>query len=659
MRVPLDGSAYVERSVIAGGMETINLFAESNQKDSEAPGKTSYYYTPGSTLFATPNVAGKNRGEYRTTIGTAYTVIGATVCLVTTNGNLVPIGTIANNISQVYMSDNGLVCVLVDGTSTGYAIDLLTNALAPITDPSFYGADFVLFLLTFFIFNRPKTNQFYISLSQVTFGMLTGTAIQSGAVNGGAAYVAGVYSNVPLTGGSGTGATAIITVVAGAIATGVITAGTGYTNGTYKAVPLTGGLGGGAIADITIAANHVTAVAFTNINDSAGQSYAVNDVLTAPANLLGGSVTTPFSFKVSTVAVAVGNVAIASPGVGYLINDVLSASNANLGGSGAGFTYTLTSFALAFDPLDIAAKSGSADNIVAILAVHQELWLIGALTTEIWAGTGSADFFFQQVQGAYIEHGCIAKYSASNTDVLAFWLMQDKQGKDIVMMGSGYDVTDISTPYLVDQFDQYATTDDAIGFCFQIADHAFYCLIFPGANIAWLYNLKNGRWNKWLWLNTNDGSLNRHRANCIMFFNEHLVIGDWENGKLYTLSVEVFTDDGVPIIRVKTFLHMVNNLDRNFYKSFDADVECGTADPSLVFNNEYNAPEIFLSWSDDRGSTFGTPVAQPFGKGGQTLTNVKWNRLGNARDRIFKLQWSENIKTALSGGFAEVGKGRS
>jgi hypothetical protein len=659
MRIPLDGSAYVERSVIAGGQETINLFSESNEKDATAPAKITYYYTPGSTLFATPNAAGKNRGSYRTTIGTAYTVIGANVYLVTTNGNLVQIGTIANNQSQIIMSDNGLVCVLVDGTTTGYAIDLLTNQFAPITDPSFYGADYVTFLLTFFIFNRPKTNQFYISLSQVNFGMLTGTAIQSGAVNGGSGYVVGVYQNVPLTGGSGVGATANITVVNGAIATGAITAGSGYTNGTYKGVPLTGGVGGGAIADITVVGGHVTSVVFTNINDSAGQSYAVNNALTAANNLIGGT-GAGFVFTISTVANgAVANVAIANPGQGYLISDVLSAAAANLGGGGSGFTYTLSTFALAFDPLDIAAKSGSADVIVAILAVHQELWLAGALTTEIWQGTGSADFFFQQVAGAYIEHGCIAKYSAANADVLAFWLSQDKQGKDIVVMGSGYDVSEISTPYLVNQFDQYATTDDAIGFCFQISDHAFYCLIFPGANVTWLYSLKAGKWFKWAWLNTTDGSLNRHRANSIMYFNEQIIVGDWENGKLYTLSVEVFTDAGVPIVRVKTFMHMLDNLDRVFYKNFVADVESGTADPAVVFNNEFNAPMIFLSWSDDRGKTFNQPIGQPFGLGGQTLTNVKWNRLGMARDRLFKLQWSENIKTALNGGFANVGKART
>jgi hypothetical protein len=154
----------------------------------------------------------------------------------------------------------------------------------------------------------------------------------------------------------------------------------------------------------------------------------------------------------------------------------------------------------AFDPLDIAAKSGSADPIVAILALHKELWLIGTLTTEVWQGTGAADFYFQLVQGAYIQHGCIAPFTATNQDVLGFWLMQDKDGKNIVVQGANYELKIISTPYLTKEFNSYETTADAIGFTFQLDDHAFYALTFPTGNKTWLYDLTTEQWAEWSWL---------------------------------------------------------------------------------------------------------------------------------------------------------------
>lgn len=652
-RIPLTGRAYVERSKIAGAMETINWYAELNDADSTAPTPITYYPTPGVTLKSSPNTAAKSRCTYRTSIGTAYTVIGPTVYFYATNGALVFVGTIPDIPSQVIMSDNGLVAILVDGTGTGYAIDLITNDFAPITDPSFYGANFVVYLLTFFVFNRPGTNQFYISLSQVNFAMLTGTAIGNVFIDmAGTGGTPGVYQSVPLTGGSGTDATADITVSSGIIATGSITPGSLYTNGFYPGIPLTGGTGNGFVVDITVAGGSVIAVVFSNNGDLQGIDYSVGDVLTCDPSLIGGT-GSGFEYTVNTVVSGVSDVEIDDLGQGYLVTDTLSAAAADIGGT-VGFEITVESTALAFDPLDIAAKSGSADPIVAILAVHEELILVGQLTTEIWDGTGAADFFFQQVQGAYIEHGCIAPYTSSFQDVLGFWLMQDRQGKNIVVEYSNYDITEISTPFLVDRFNNFTTTADAIGFCFQIDQHPFYCLVFPTANETWLYEIQSKQWNKWQFLNINDGSLNRHRANCCMFFNGDVYVGDWQNGSLYTLSAEVYTDNGVPIVRIKTFLHMLDDLDRVKYANFDADVEVATQDATII-----TQPLIFLDWSDDRGVTYGNPVGQTLGLGGETKTTVTWNRLGYARDRVFRLTTSEPIKLALNGGFASPVKGRT
>src|SRR5665213_381159 len=160
-RIPLTGKAYVERSIISGSMETINLYAEEN-KDDTRPVPFTYYPTPGSILFnpIAPAIPAKTRCTYRTSTVLAYCIIGAVVYFVSNNGLLTEIGVIGDNPSQCYMADNGIVAVIVDGTSNGYVIELATNLFAPIVDPSFYGANFVVYLLTFFVFNRPGTNQF-------------------------------------------------------------------------------------------------------------------------------------------------------------------------------------------------------------------------------------------------------------------------------------------------------------------------------------------------------------------------------------------------------------------------------------------------------------------------------------------------------------------
>ena len=73
---------------------------------------------------------------------------------------------------------------------------------------------------------------------------------------------------------------------------GVITGGSGYTNGTYFNQPLTGGTGTGATADIVVAGNAVTSVSLTG----GGALYTVGDTLS-----VGFSAGLGFSIPVSTV----------------------------------------------------------------------------------------------------------------------------------------------------------------------------------------------------------------------------------------------------------------------------------------------------------------------------------------------------------------------
>jgi len=652
-RVQLISTPYAGRSVIASGQECVNLYAEINASlDPQAPSETTYYPTPGTVLYADPAPFVESaRGAYTTSTGAAYYVVGHNVYELTTVETLVLIGTIANLPSQVKMSDNGIVLVLVDGQN-GYAIDLATNTMAQIVDPNFFGADYVALLDTFFIFNRPKTNQFYITESNADYGDLTNTSLGTGNIsNPGSGGIVGLYQGVPLTGGSGTGATADIQVVSGIPGGNISAAGAGYVPGFYPAVPLAGGAGTGATADITVGGGGtVTSVVFTGAGDLFGSGYLVGDVLTTPTEDLGGGAGSGFTWAVATVANGVGGITINNTGINYLVGDVLSAASAAIGNV-AGFTWTNQVAGSAFNPLDIAAKSGFSDPIVGLLSVHRELWLVGAFTTEVWINTGAADFTFQEQQGAFINHGCGAQFSLATMDILLFFIMQDQQGRNMVVQGQSYSLTEISTPRIVAEFNKYPTTSDATGFCFQIEDHSFYCLIFPTANKGWLYDVVTKQWAEWNLIDA-DGNLNRPRANCYMFFNGVNLVGAFDNGQILQLDINTFTDTGTPIVRIRTFPHSVDSNERITYLSFQADIEPGTiADDS--------DPQISLSWSDDKGKTYGNPVEQSMGKIGEYLTSPSWSRLGQARDRVFKLSWSTNNSTSLNGGFIETKSART
>lgn len=86
-------------------------------------------------------------------------------------------------------------------------------------------------------------------------------------------------------------------------ALGAITGGALYVAGTYDNVPLTGGTGTGATARITVVAGEVNSV----VLESFGAGYAVSDSLSASNTNIGGAGS---GFAVSVAAVATGEIAL-------------------------------------------------------------------------------------------------------------------------------------------------------------------------------------------------------------------------------------------------------------------------------------------------------------------------------------------------------------
>lgn len=92
------------------------------------------------------------------------------------------------------------------------------------------------------------------------------------------------------------------TIVQGQIsALGALTQGSTYTNGVYQNVPLTGGSGSGATADIVVVGGKVTSVTLT----FGGNFYVVGDILSASSSTIGNS-GSGFSIPVATISNATG-----------------------------------------------------------------------------------------------------------------------------------------------------------------------------------------------------------------------------------------------------------------------------------------------------------------------------------------------------------------
>jgi hypothetical protein len=562
LQVALTTAAYEARSIIADAQRCVNLYIERNPED--APYPFTHYPTPGLLTRSTAPLTKEVRGIYTASNGKCYVAVYNKLYQITDDlQTFWELGTLTSFSGQVSMKDNGLALIVVDGTSDGWAVDLVSNEFAQIIAPGFYGSPRVDYLDTFFIFSRPFTNQFYISLSNVTFGDLTGGPIVSGSIT---------------------------------------SAGSAYTDATYSSVNLTGGSGTGAVADITVAGNVVTTVTITE------------------------------------------------PGEAYRIGDVLSAATADIGGSGSGFAWTVSAVtSSAFDPLDIAAKTGSSDLLQVAAVMHREISLIGKGTSEVWYNSGAADFTFQAMPGAFIEHGCQATQSVAKYDLALYWLGQDSSGNSVVFRESSYKVDIVSTRAMAAAFNDYVTKEDAIGFCYEQDGHPFYVLTFVGEDTTWVYDILEGHWHQRAWTDAN-GELHRWRVNCLTVFNGQIIAGDFENGKIYQVDINTYQDDGEPISRIRSFPHIVQDGDRVIYKQFQAAMQTGEP----LAEDTTDGLDVTLRMSDNAGKSYGNGIMQTLGAAGDYLAQASWWRLGYARDRVFELSWSSPKKTALSGAYVDI-----
>lgn len=157
------GNAYTAQGLLASAQRCVNLYVELNPED--APFPTTHYQTPGIQTVATAPDTGW-RCLYVSTTGGLYGAVGSSVVRIKPDGAayaVTVLGHLATSIGYVSMVDNGISLIIVDGSSSGQVVDLVTDVMTDIGNAAFYGASRVDLLDGYLLFNRPDTNQFYIS----------------------------------------------------------------------------------------------------------------------------------------------------------------------------------------------------------------------------------------------------------------------------------------------------------------------------------------------------------------------------------------------------------------------------------------------------------------------------------------------------------------
>lgn len=301
----------------------------------------------------------------------------------------------------------------------------------------------------------------------------------------------------------------------------------------------------------------------------------------------------------------------------------------------------------AVDPLDFASAEGAPDSVISLMVNHRELWLFGESSTEVWYNSGSVDFPFARLDGAFIEVGCAAPQSVAKIDNGTIWLAKDRLGHGHVVRAQGYQPQVISTRAVEFAIQGYETISDARAYAYQQDGHAFYVLNFPTADRTWVYDVTTNLWHERMWWN---GTEHRHRGECYAFAFGRCLVLDHSLGYIYELDLDAYTDDGTSIRAVRRTQHHSAEGARIFWAQLQVDVESGVG----LSTGQGSDPQMMLRWSDDGGRTWSLEQWRSMGKIGEYRSRVIWRRLGQARDRVYEVVITDPIKRVLIDAWADV-----
>lgn len=282
------------------------------------------------------------------------------------------------------------------------------------------------------------------------------------------------------------------------------------------------------------------------------------------------------------------------------------------------------------DALDFASAESNPDVILRPFVDHRELLLFGRDTVETWINTGDSDFPFERVAGGISEKGIAGINAVAKIDNTVLWL--DNDGI-VRRMAGGYSPQRISTHEV-----ERTITDAADAECFAFVweGHEFFVMSLP--TVTWIFDAATQLWHE-----RKSFGETRWRARGYAYCYGRHFVGDFENGNIYELDGDVFTEAGEDLVTEFVFPVIHNDGDRFRLHRVMLDMEVGEAD----------APQIRLDLSED-GQDWFTVGTQTLGELGHRQARVVWRRLGQHRNLHLKFIVSDPCKRALYQAYAEV-----
>lgn len=299
-----------------------------------------------------------------------------------------------------------------------------------------------------------------------------------------------------------------------------------------------------------------------------------------------------------------------------------------------------------YNALVFASAETRPDNVKAVVLNKQILLVFGEKTIEPWQDVGAANFPFERVPGVVIERGLAAAHATAKEDNSVFFLGEDRRFYRL----DGLTPVGVSTPAIDAEWQTYTTVSDAFCFSYAWAGHKFVTVTFPTANRTFEYDISTGYWHERESWDVNGRNLGRWRASCHLSCYDKELIGDVYSGKIGYLSASTYTEFDTTVQALATSPPIHLDRKRVFTSRFELDIEAGVG----ITDGQGSDPQVMLRYSNDGGRTMSTrQIWKSAGKIGEYRTRLRWNRMGQSRERVYEVTISDPVKRTIIAAHAE------
>lgn len=291
------------------------------------------------------------------------------------------------------------------------------------------------------------------------------------------------------------------------------------------------------------------------------------------------------------------------------------------------------------DALDFSSADAQPDNVITFRVRKRELHLFGTRSCEIWVNSGDADFPFVRYNSTPIDVGIVGNRAAAVCTDSIVWVGQTERGRGYVYEMQGHQPVRISTQAVEEALEASTDITQASMWSYHIGGAEFVAVNAPGLSTTWVYDFSVKQWHERAELVSGDWVPFRGDF-CTFYAGNHYVAS---GAVVYLMSQSVYTLDGDPLVRERTWPHFVNpSREPVAYRGLELACTSG------------RGGSITLELSNDGGFTWGPPLQRSLGVVGRFMQRIRWLMLGSSLDRVFRLRCSDDVPLTIHSGVVDA-----